>query len=235
MSRSITGAVHALYAGTQRVMRGEFSQLIQVVGARSAGRVQRLVQHHDAESGAADGGVEREGTPSRPRSRSRGRAGPAVSQGAAGVREPAVFWECHPRAWSGRLLRLPAGGWKARDRDRRRCREGNFGGAVDGHHTGGRANGTAGLAGTAACWTASVSQPRGSFRSRISNCTRTRSPEKYATFFSGPFRSGDGLLTYTNAGHLQPVLFRDRASPLLWMSTAPWLARFPSRHTRRAS
>ena len=32
MSRSITGAVHALYAGTQRVMRGEFSQLIQVAG-----------------------------------------------------------------------------------------------------------------------------------------------------------------------------------------------------------
>jgi len=32
MSRSITGAVHALYAGTQRVMRGEFSQLIQVSG-----------------------------------------------------------------------------------------------------------------------------------------------------------------------------------------------------------
>ena len=32
MSRSITGAVHALYAGTQRVMRGDFSHLIQVSG-----------------------------------------------------------------------------------------------------------------------------------------------------------------------------------------------------------
>ena len=32
MSRSITGAVHSLYQGTQRVMHGEFSQLIQVSG-----------------------------------------------------------------------------------------------------------------------------------------------------------------------------------------------------------
>ena len=32
MSRSITGAVHSLYAGTQRVMRGDFSHLIQVSG-----------------------------------------------------------------------------------------------------------------------------------------------------------------------------------------------------------
>src|SRR5581483_12117647 len=32
MSRSITGAVHSLYEGTQRVMRGDFSHLIQVTG-----------------------------------------------------------------------------------------------------------------------------------------------------------------------------------------------------------
>ncbi len=32
MSRSITGAVHSLYEGTQRVMRGDFSHLIQVSG-----------------------------------------------------------------------------------------------------------------------------------------------------------------------------------------------------------
>jgi sigma-B regulation protein RsbU (phosphoserine phosphatase) len=29
MSRSITGAVHSLYRGTQRVMRGDFSHLIR--------------------------------------------------------------------------------------------------------------------------------------------------------------------------------------------------------------
>jgi sigma-B regulation protein RsbU (phosphoserine phosphatase) len=37
----------------------------------------------------------------------------------------------------------------------------------------------------------------------------TTSPEKYATFFLALFDPATGLLTYTNAGHLQPVLFRD--------------------------
>jgi sigma-B regulation protein RsbU (phosphoserine phosphatase) len=37
----------------------------------------------------------------------------------------------------------------------------------------------------------------------------TTSPEKYATFFFAIYDEATGLLTYTNAGHLQPVLFRD--------------------------
>jgi sigma-B regulation protein RsbU (phosphoserine phosphatase) len=40
----------------------------------------------------------------------------------------------------------------------------------------------------------------------------TTSPEKYATFFFAIYDEATGLLTYTNAGHLQPVLFRDGAS-----------------------
>jgi sigma-B regulation protein RsbU (phosphoserine phosphatase) len=40
----------------------------------------------------------------------------------------------------------------------------------------------------------------------------TTSPEKYATFFFSIFDQATGLLTYTNAGHLQPVLFRDGAA-----------------------
>jgi sigma-B regulation protein RsbU (phosphoserine phosphatase) len=43
----------------------------------------------------------------------------------------------------------------------------------------------------------------------------TTSPEKYATFFFAIYDEATGLLTYTNAGHLQPVLFRDGvATPL---------------------
>jgi len=43
----------------------------------------------------------------------------------------------------------------------------------------------------------------------------TTSPEKYATFFFAIYDQATGLLTYTNAGHLQPVLFRDGvATPL---------------------
>jgi phosphoserine phosphatase RsbU/P len=37
----------------------------------------------------------------------------------------------------------------------------------------------------------------------------TTSPEKYATFFLAIYDPHTGALTYTNAGHLQPVLFRD--------------------------
>jgi sigma-B regulation protein RsbU (phosphoserine phosphatase) len=43
----------------------------------------------------------------------------------------------------------------------------------------------------------------------------TTSPEKYATFFFAIFDPETSLLTYTNAGHLQPVLIRDRAPTLL--------------------
>jgi sigma-B regulation protein RsbU (phosphoserine phosphatase) len=38
---------------------------------------------------------------------------------------------------------------------------------------------------------------------------KTTSPEKYATFFLGLFDAGASRLTYTNAGHLQPMLFRN--------------------------
>jgi phosphoserine phosphatase RsbU/P len=43
----------------------------------------------------------------------------------------------------------------------------------------------------------------------------TTSPEKYATFFFAIYDPETGLLTYTNAGHLQPVLIRDGAPTLL--------------------
>jgi phosphoserine phosphatase RsbU/P len=43
----------------------------------------------------------------------------------------------------------------------------------------------------------------------------TTSPEKYATFFFAIYDQATGLMTYTNAGHLQPVLFRDGVATLL--------------------
>jgi sigma-B regulation protein RsbU (phosphoserine phosphatase) len=36
-------------------------------------------------------------------------------------------------------------------------------------------------------------------------------PEKYATFWFGVYDETSGVLTYTNAGHVQPLLFRDGA------------------------
>ena len=40
-------------------------------------------------------------------------------------------------------------------------------------------------------------------------------PEKYATFFFGLYDDSTGMLTYTNAGHLQPILVRDGAAQKL--------------------
>jgi sigma-B regulation protein RsbU (phosphoserine phosphatase) len=39
----------------------------------------------------------------------------------------------------------------------------------------------------------------------------TTSPEKYATFFFAIYDQATGLITYTNAGHPQPLLIRDGA------------------------
>jgi sigma-B regulation protein RsbU (phosphoserine phosphatase) len=41
------------------------------------------------------------------------------------------------------------------------------------------------------------------------------SPEKYATFYFGVYDETTGLLTYTNAGHLPPILLRDGEPRLL--------------------
>jgi sigma-B regulation protein RsbU (phosphoserine phosphatase) len=41
------------------------------------------------------------------------------------------------------------------------------------------------------------------------------SPEKYATFFFGIYDENTRLLSYTNAGHLPPILIRDGAATLL--------------------
>lgn len=41
------------------------------------------------------------------------------------------------------------------------------------------------------------------------------SPEKYATFFFSVYEEESGLLTYTNAGHLAPILVRDGSATLL--------------------
>jgi sigma-B regulation protein RsbU (phosphoserine phosphatase) len=40
-------------------------------------------------------------------------------------------------------------------------------------------------------------------------------PEKYATFYFGLYDDASGVLTYTNAGHLPPILMRDGTSQFL--------------------
>jgi len=52
-------------------------------------------------------------------------------------------------------------------------------------------------------------------------------PEKYATFFFGLYDDRAGMLTYTNAGHLQPILVRDGATERLEV-TGTVVGAFPS-------
>ena len=53
------------------------------------------------------------------------------------------------------------------------------------------------------------------------------SPEKYATFCFGVYDEGSGLFTYTNAGHLPPLLIR-RGEP----RESPWPPGGRSGHSR---
>ena len=52
-------------------------------------------------------------------------------------------------------------------------------------------------------------------------------PEKYATFFFSLYEDSTGMLTYTNAGHLQPILVRDGGPHKLDGSGLP-VGLFPS-------
>jgi phosphoserine phosphatase RsbU/P len=54
----------------------------------------------------------------------------------------------------------------------------------------------------------------------------TTSPEKYATFFCGVYEESSGRLTYTNGGHPPPVLIRNGAAELL-EATGPAVGLFP--------
>ena len=149
MSRSITGAVHSLYEGTQRVMRGDFSHLIQVKGRDQLAELstsfntmtqnlERLLavakekERMQAEIEIARG-VQDQLYPKAPPVFEEPAGAGIVQSGAHGV---------------GRLLRLPVGGREARHRDRRRGGQGNFGRAADGHHSSRAAHGAAGLGGS---------------------------------------------------------------------------------------
>ena len=84
---------------------------------------------------------------------------------------------------------------------------------VDGDHSSGHAHGVAGFRRR---WRPSMNGQRFSTARMVSELNQqlhaTTSPEKYATFFFAIYDQATGLLTYTNAGHLQPVLFRDGAA-----------------------
>ena len=213
MSRSITGAVHALYAGTQRVMRGEFSQLIQVSGrdqlAELSGSFNTMTQN-----------LERLLAVAKEKERMQ-----AEIEIARGVQDQ-LYPKAPPVFESLRVLGMC---------DPARMVSGDYYDyqLVDGRlaiaigDVAGKGISAALLMATiqaamrmelraSADLAASRNGLRFSTARMVSELNQqlhaTTSAEKYATFFFAIYDPATGLLTYTNAGHLQPVLFRSGVS-----------------------
>ena len=219
MSRSITGAVQSLYAGTQRVMRGDFSHLIEVKGRDQLAELsssfnsmttnlERLLavakekERLETEVEIARG-VQDQLYPK----------APPVFEGLQ------VLGACDPaRMVSGDYYdyQLVAGRL-----------------AIAIGDVAGKGISAALLMATiqaalrmelraSADLAASMNGSRLSTARMVSELNQqlyaTTSPEKYATFFFAIYDPETSVLTYTNGGHLQPVLIRNGAPTLLEVS-----------------
>jgi sigma-B regulation protein RsbU (phosphoserine phosphatase) len=212
MSRSITGAVHSLYAGTQRVMRGDFSHLIPVSGG------DQLAELSTSFNSMTEN-LERLLVVAKEKERME-----AEIEIARGVQDQLypkappkfeglnVLGVCHP-------ARMVSG-----DYYDYQLVDGKLAIAIG--DVAGKGISAALLMATiqagmrmelrgSAELAASLNGLRYSTARMVSVLNQqlyaTTSPEKYATFFFAIYDQATGLITYTNAGHLQPVLIRDGA------------------------
>jgi phosphoserine phosphatase RsbU/P len=217
ISRNITGAVHSLYAGTRRVMHGDFSHLIQVKGrdqiaelATSFNTMTQNLEHLLAVSKEKER-LETEIEIARGVQDQLYPKAPPVMQGLE------VLGMCHP-------ARMVSG-----DYYDYQLVDGRLAIAIG--DVAGKGISAALLMATIQAAVrmelrTSIELPASSMNGTRFSTARmvselnmqlhaTTSPEKYATFFFAIYDPATGLLTYTNAGHLQPVLFRaGTATPL---------------------
>jgi sigma-B regulation protein RsbU (phosphoserine phosphatase) len=217
LSRSITGAVHSLYEGTERVVRGDFSHLIKVTGRDQIAalstsfntmtqNLERLLavakekERMEAEIEIARG-VQDQLYPK----------APPVFEGLR------VLGMCDP-------ARMVSG-----DYYDYQLVDGKLAIAIG--DVAGKGISAALLMATIQAAmrmelrasvefaAPSMNGLRFSTARMVSELNQqlhaTTSPEKYATFFFAIYDQANSLMTYTNAGHLQPVLFRGGvATPL---------------------
>jgi phosphoserine phosphatase RsbU/P len=217
MSRSITGAVHSLYAGTQRVLRGDFSHLIQVKGSDQIAELSTSFN-------TMTQNLERLLVVAKEKERME-----AEIEIARGVQDQ-LYPKAPPVFESLRVLggcspaRMVSG-----DYYDYQLVDGKLAIAIG--DVAGKGISAALLMATIQAamrmeLRASVQMAAPSMNGNRFSTARmvselnqqlhaTTSPEKYATFFFAIYDQVTGLLTYTNAGHLQPVLFRDGAATLL--------------------
>jgi sigma-B regulation protein RsbU (phosphoserine phosphatase) len=216
MSRSITGAVHSLYEGTQRVMRGDFSHLIKVSGGDQLAELSRSFN-------SMTENLERLLAVAKEKERLE-----TEIEIARGVQDqlypkaPPVFeglrvlGSCDPaRMVSGDYYDYQLVAGKL---------------AVAIGDVAGKGISAALLMATiqaalrmelraSAELSASMNGQRYSTARMVSELNQqlyaTTSPEKYATFFFAIFDPETSVFSYTNAGHLQPLLIRGGEATLL--------------------
>lgn len=214
MARTITRAVHSLYEGTQRVMRSDFSHRIQVVGRDQLAELgssfntmtenleRLLVVAKEKERLQAEIEIAREVQEQ------------LYPKTAPAVRTLRVTGLCQP-------ARMVSGDYY----DFQRLHENKLAIAI---------GDVAGKGISAALLMATIQsalrmelrssielaapshQPVNGFRlstarmvSELNQQLHAKtSPEKYATFYVGIYDEIGGVLTYTNAGHLPPILIR---------------------------
>src|SRR5262245_60886005 len=208
MTRTITGAVHELYDGTQKVKEGDFSHRISVRGSDQLAELS-LEFNRMTENLRRLIAVEKE----RERLHSELEIARDVQsrlfpKGALSLESLLVGGICHP-------AQHVAGDYY----DFLRLEDSSMAMAI---------GDVAGKGISAALLMASI---QSAMRSQL---TRTgpkspaqvvtllnrqiyasTAPEKYATFYFGLFDEATGLLTYTNAGHPPPILLRDSAAQKL--------------------
>jgi len=200
LTRTMTGAVHHLYLGTQRIMQGDFSHRIQVTGDDQLAQLSRSFNHMTEN-------VEHLLTVAKEKERLQSeleiahevqdRLFPANVPSMTSVRIRAV---CHP----ARLVSGDYFDYESLGATRVAIAIGDV----------------AGKGISAALLMASL---QSSLRAQLAETNETLStaalvtkinvqlhantaPEKFATFCFGVFDETTGAFTYTNAGHLPPIL-----------------------------
>jgi sigma-B regulation protein RsbU (phosphoserine phosphatase) len=205
LSRSITRAVHNLYEGTERIMEGDFSHRIKIQGkdqlAALGGSFNRMTENVERLLQVA-------------KEKERYEAELSIAREVQAQLYPSSVPESAVLALTA--LYKPARSVSGDYFDYRRVGESAIVIAV---------GDVAGKGISAALLMATI---QSAFRSRLAALANGRLPSpaeivaklnqhlhantaaaKFATFFLGFFDEKESVLTYTNAGHLEPILVRD--------------------------
>src|SRR5579863_3256932 len=238
LTRTVTGAVHGLYEGTQRIAKGDFSWRIPVKG-----RDQHAELGHSFNNMTAQ--IENLVVIAKEKERLQSEVEIASEvqnqlfpRSAPTMRTIELVGVCH-------AARMVSGDYY----DYLRLPDGNLAlafGDVAGKGISAallmasiqsimRTQLAAGIARSAAAGSIStgnvLTATHVSTSGMVAQLNRqlhaSTAPEKYATFFFGVYEEDTRMLTYTNAGHLQPLLIRDGDRQLLDV-TGTVVGLFPS-------